>query len=184
MARTFMLNDLELILLSSADQRDDCSLLPPPDTIADQGARIRKSIATLQRHNLVDEVAVTVESQLWRRDGDTMLGLIVNDAGRHMIGAPVQLIAGHPELLTEVTTETEGSAPDPSAPPLRLGTRTAIVMNLLARESGATLAELVAATGWLPHSTRAALTGLRKKGQNIIRYKRDDFTCYAIRRAA
>ena len=28
-------------------------------------------------------------------------------------------------------------------------------------------AELVAATGWLPHTTRAALTGLRKRGYAV-----------------
>jgi hypothetical protein len=39
-----------------------------------------------------------------------------------------------------------------------------IVIDLLGRKQGATLEDLVAATGWLPHTTRAALTGLRKKG--------------------
>ncbi len=34
-------------------------------------------------------------------------------------------------------------------------------------QQGATLAELVAATGWLPHTTRAALTGLRKRGYAV-----------------
>ena len=38
---------------------------------------------------------------------------------------------------------------------------------LLQRGDGATLAELVAATGWLPHTTRAALTGLRKRGYAV-----------------
>jgi hypothetical protein len=33
--------------------------------------------------------------------------------------------------------------------------------------SGATLDELVAATNWLPHTTRAALTGLRRRGHEI-----------------
>ena len=32
---------------------------------------------------------------------------------------------------------------------------------------GATLAELVANTGWLPHTARAALTGLRKRGYTV-----------------
>lgn len=36
------------------------------------------------------------------------------------------------------------------------------VLALLNREGGAALSELVEATGWLPHSTRAALTGLKK----------------------
>jgi hypothetical protein len=35
---------------------------------------------------------------------------------------------------------------------------------LVVRDAGATLEQMIAATGWLPHTTRAALTGLRKKG--------------------
>ncbi len=38
---------------------------------------------------------------------------------------------------------------------------------LLVRDEGATLDEMIATTGWLPHSTRAALTGLKKKGYAI-----------------
>lgn len=38
---------------------------------------------------------------------------------------------------------------------------------LLERDSGATLEEMTALTSWLPHTTRAALTGLRKKGHVI-----------------
>jgi hypothetical protein len=40
---------------------------------------------------------------------------------------------------------------------------------LLQRSHGATLDELIAATGWLPHTSRAALTGLRKRGYSIVR---------------
>ena len=32
----------------------------------------------------------------------------------------------------------------------------------------------------LPHTTRAALTGLRKKGHAVDKFKRDDVTCYRI----
>ena len=39
---------------------------------------------------------------------------------------------------------------------------------------------MVKATGWLPHTTRAALTGLKKKGHAIGRDKRDEVTCYRI----
>jgi hypothetical protein len=44
----------------------------------------------------------------------------------------------------------------------------------------ATPIEMVEATGWLPHTTRAALTGLRKKGHAIAKGKRGDVTCYSI----
>lgn len=43
-------------------------------------------------------------------------------------------------------------------------------------EEGASLDELTTATGWQPHSCRAFLTGLRKKGWAIERQKREDGT--------
>ena len=59
-------------------------------------------------------------------------------------------------------------------------TKQATVVKLLRSKDGATLAELVNATGWLAHSTRAALTGLRKKGHIIMKEKRGAETCYRI----
>jgi hypothetical protein len=49
----------------------------------------------------------------------------------------------------------------------RGGTKIAAVIELLQRSDGGTLAEIIAATGWLPHTTRTALTGLRKRGYAI-----------------
>lgn len=54
------------------------------------------------------------------------------------------------------------------------------VLSLLKRSGGATLAELVQATGWLPHTTRAALTGLKKKGHTIERTKTDGLSRYTL----
>jgi hypothetical protein len=41
------------------------------------------------------------------------------------------------------------------------------VIELLQRDRGATIDELIAATGWLAHTTPAALTGLRKRGYAV-----------------
>ncbi len=49
----------------------------------------------------------------------------------------------------------------------RKETKTATVQRLLKRKSGATLAHLQKATGWQPHSVRAALSTLRKAGYTI-----------------
>ena len=55
------------------------------------------------------------------------------------------------------------------------------VLALLAREQGATLAELTAATGWLPHTTRAALSRIRTGGQALLKAARpDDAIAYRI----
>jgi hypothetical protein len=52
--------------------------------------------------------------------------------------------------------------------PLR-ATKAAILRQLLSRKAGADLAALQTATGWQPHSVRAALSGLRKVGYRIDR---------------
>ncbi len=43
----------------------------------------------------------------------------------------------------------------------------------LQRRRGASIAELGKTTGWQPHSIRAALSGLRKRGHQIDRTKDD-----------
>ena len=48
-------------------------------------------------------------------------------------------------------------------------TKTETIRKLLARKGGATITQLQAATDWQPHSLRAALSGLRKKGAAITR---------------
>ena len=60
----------------------------------------------------------------------------------------------------------------------RAGSKLAEVVGLLCREGGASIDELIAATDWLPHTTRAALTGLRKRGYAIERRREDDATRY------
>jgi hypothetical protein len=45
-------------------------------------------------------------------------------------------------------------------------------LKLLTRSRGATIAELTALTGWQPHSVRAHLSGLRKKGIVLLRETR------------
>ena len=54
-----------------------------------------------------------------------------------------------------------------STPPRE--TKTAILCKLLSRKAGAELAALQSATGWQPHSVRAAMSGLRKAGYTIDR---------------
>jgi len=52
--------------------------------------------------------------------------------------------------------------------------KSAIVIALLNRGKGASIDEICKATKWQKHSTRAFLTGLRKKGLIIIREQRGD----------
>jgi hypothetical protein len=64
---------------------------------------------------------------------------------------------------------------EPAPAPARDGparaTKQALIIGLLQREAGATLDDLVAVTGWLSHTTRAALTRLRQAGHALEKSK-------------
>jgi hypothetical protein len=172
MARTFKLDDLHLILLSTATQRDDGNVLPVAATIANQPDRIAKAFTALLKHKLVDEVAGLTTGPAWRSDGADRFALVINDAGRAAIGVSDN---GEESATPNIALVEPVSDVAP-----RVGSKSAAVIALLQREQGATLIEMVEATGWLPHTTRAALTGLRKKGHAIAKGKRGDVTCYTI----
>ena len=59
-------------------------------------------------------------------------------------------------------------------------TKAAMVTKILSREKGATLLEMSKATGWQPHSCRAFLTGLRKKGEILKEQRNDGQLSYRI----
>lgn len=165
------LNDIQLILLANAATRDNGSLLPAADSIADSGDRLSKAIASLARRGLAEERPTTDAASTWRTDGDDRFGMFITDVGRAAINvdgdkAPGSAPMNKPEKTPERKPERQ--------------TKSAAVIALLQREEGATLAEMVEATGWLPHTTRAALTGLKKKGHVIDKSKRGDTTCYRI----
>ena len=54
------------------------------------------------------------------------------------------------------------------------------IIALLRRSEGVSVEELIAATGWLPHTTRAALSGLRKVGLGLERTCEGNSSRYRI----
>ena len=75
-------------------------------------------------------------------------------------GKTAQLL---PEAKDGVSLNDVGRHPPTAAP--RDGSKLA----LLRRADGATIVDLTQATGWLAHTTRAASTGLRKRGYAVTR---------------
>ena len=164
------LTDLDSILLSTAAQRDTGSLFPAPETVSGAGARLTKAIAGLVKRGLAEERETSDKLATHRVDDDVAYGLYITDAGNAAIG------------ITDGDGANSGKAPAPSlaAPDTPRVTKASAVLALLGREEGATLLDLIAATGWLPHTTRAALTGLRKKGHVLEKSKRGEQTCYRV----
>ena len=170
------LSDTQSILLAHAAQRRDGSLFPLPDTLSSSGAGVAKSITALVKHGLAEERETSDATCVRRSDGDLRFGVFVTTAGLAAIGIVED------DAVTPPTSTSPAPANPVTAPTLpgARSTKSAAVVALLARDGGATLAELITATGWLPHTNRAALTGLRKKGHAVLRCTRDGATCYTI----
>lgn len=77
----------------------------------------------------------------------------------------------------KMAREPQAAPPAPTAPRIN---KSDLVVTLLKRDGGTTLDEMVAATGWLPHTTRAALTGLKKKGHQVVSEKAGGVRRYRI----
>lgn len=75
--------------------------------------------------------------------------------------------------LSKVPAEKATAAP-------KQPTKQSLVLGLIRRAQGAPLTDIVAATGWLPHTARAALTGLKKKGHAIESRRVDKLTTYFL----
>jgi hypothetical protein len=73
------------------------------------------------------------------------------------------------------STPAAAAAPTaPAASPAAMSarqTKKGSILALLQRPKGAAVRELIAVTGWQVHSVRAALTGLRKEGKELVRDK-------------
>jgi len=164
------LSDTQAILLASACQRGDGSILPLPTSIK-RGGGVAKALAALLRQQLAEEREVAGAAPVHRTDGDIRFGLFVTAAGRVAIG-----MADGSKQTTNTTAPPSPAVADAGKTPTKIAT----VLALMARPDGASVAELIEATGWLPHTMRAAVTGLRKKGHAVERVKRDGVTSYRI----
>lgn len=63
---------------------------------------------------------------------------------------------------------------------LRAPTKADQLLAMLKTPDGVSIEELSNSFGWLQHTTRAALTGLRKKGHAVIRGNQGSVTVYRI----
>lgn len=62
----------------------------------------------------------------------------------------------------------------------RAPTKTDQLLTMLQTSDCVSIEELSDRFGWMQHTTRAALTGLRKKGHAVIRGKQGSVTVYRI----
>ena len=109
---------------------------------------------------------------------------LITDAGRAALGlepdgaAVTAAEAGDPAPATETRSEATGATQGATSAPAgksREGTKQALLIGMLDRPEGATIDEIVAATGWQPHTVRGAFAGALKKrlGLTVTSEKRE-----------
>jgi Protein of unknown function (DUF3489) len=197
---TIELTETQRLLLSAAAERDDRCLISQGTL---KGGALQKVAAKLIAAGLIKEIFAKPGLPPWRRDKETgrAYSLKATASGVKAIaganapssdktsevddaapqrkptakgdrsGTPLKVRAGMAKAPGRKTTTdilVEVSSP-------RSGTKIAQVVDLLNRTAGATIEELTASTDWLPHTARAALTGLRKRGY-VISIDRSDQT--------
>jgi uncharacterized protein DUF3489 len=169
---TVKLTDTQLMMMSVATQRDDRCLKTPEKL---KGAAAEKVGTRLLSLGFAREIKAKPGMPVWRRDErGQSTALKLTAAGLKAIAVEEEpgSAAGTPEAPTLATESsaapTERSQHRSEAAP-RDGSKLALVIGLLRQDDGATIGSLTQATGWLPHTARAAITGLRKGGYSVVR---------------
>jgi hypothetical protein len=182
------LTDAQQAMLTAATLRDDRCLTIPKNL---RGSAAQKVFAKLSAEGLVKEIIAKVGMPVWRRDEEAGRSYSLKLTAAGLKAAPAEgdspravadadethaasKVAQDPVIASPTIPAAKASAATTPAAttatdinPSRDGTKIAKVLGLLRRNDGATLAEMTAATSWLPHTTRAALTGLRKRGYAV-----------------
>lgn len=136
------LTDIQTAILKAAAGRPDVNIEPLPPTL--RGGARTKVIKGLLARGLITE-----------SDGGHQL----TDAGYAAVGKLRPVPKGvhkmdSPDALTR-------SEPIPRA--LRPGTKLATIIDAMRNPDGATIAQMMAGTGWQAHSVRGAISGMVRK---------------------
>lgn len=164
------ISDTQAIILSAAAQREDRIALPLPESL--RGGAAAKVVGAMLAKGFLEEVDTNVRKgePMWRETGDGHgVTLVATDAGLAAIGIETEDANTAPEGATDAPTEkpAQTTPTEPAAAPKartpREGTKQATLVAMLRAPDGATIEEIMAATGWQSHTVRGAMAGALKK---------------------
>ena len=164
------LSDTQALILSAAAQRPERIAMPLPESL--RGGAAVKVVGAMIAKGFLQEVDADLRKgePLWRETGDGHgTTLVATDAGLAAIGIEPEDANTAPVGATDAPTEEPApdipSEPDaaPKARTPREGTKQATLIAMLRAPEGATIEEIMAATGWQSHTVRGAMAGALKK---------------------
>ena len=149
------LTDTQAVILSAACARPDAMVFPVTARL--KGGAVGNVCKSLLKRGLIEEIPATDLNTVWRHD---------EERGSITLRA------------TPLAYSTLGITDDPApasstqivAEPLRrrTGTKQDTLIAMLRAPEGATIEEIVAATGWLSHTVRGSMSGALKKKLGLI----------------
>jgi len=164
------LSDTQALILSAAAQRPEHIALPLPESL--RGGAAAKVIGAMLAKGFLEEVDADMRKgePVWRETGDGHgVTLVATDAGLAAIGIEPDDASTAPAGTTDAPTEEPtpdtptGAETAPKTRTPREGTKQATLIAMLRAPDGATIEEIMAATGWQSHTVRGAMAGALKK---------------------
>ena len=144
------LSDAQAVILSTACAREDGAVFPVTASL--KGGAVGNVCKSLLKLGLIEEIPAADLNTVYRHDEER---------------GPITLRATPLAYSTLGITDEQDETPPaetPAAPvQRRKGTKQETLIEMLRAEGGATIDEIVAATGWQPHTVRGAMSGALKK---------------------
>jgi len=179
------LSDSQLVVLSTASQRPDGCVFPI--TLKLKGNAIGNVLKSLLAKGLLEEVPGRADDTLWRYDDGAPLTLKAAPAAYRHLGIDTEAAPAandvpapdRPSGKRKPAKTAQAAAIIEEKPQkertVRKDSKQAQLIAMLKRAKGATIAEIVEAFGWQPHTVRGAIAGALKKklGLAVVSEKSD-----------
>jgi Protein of unknown function (DUF3489) len=177
------LSDTARVVLATAAQRDDLSVLPFPDSVKAKGGAEQKVLAGLRKCGFVHVIETPGRPQriVITNEGMAAIGVEPEDDGPAEADTRAAAAGAPPADQTPAPTaegddepasakrkaKAKSTKPEKAAPAEkptpRAGTKQAMMIEMLRRPEGATVEQIAEATGWQHHTIRGAISGTLKK---------------------
>jgi len=157
------LTDTQSRILNAAARRAGNLAMPLPKGL--HGAVAKKLVCIMIERGLIEEIEANTKKgePLWRETGDGCgTTLVATGAGLAAIGVDPVVVRAMAKLRNGPRKAAVDTLEAKPVKP-RSGTKQTQLVALLEVPGGASLDEIVAATGWQAHTVRGAISGTLKK---------------------